>query len=187
MTLVVFTEEPSMEAAMNEILPRIGVHDFTIIAHEGVSDLEKSLPRKLKAWRDPRARFLVLRDNDGGDCRERKARLLRIAKQAGKSDRTKVRIVCQELEAWFIGDARAVEAAGIGRISQRHDDPDQVARPSAILKRICREYQKTSGARAIAEHLDLADPRSASLRTTISAIRQLVSFQQEGPLPSRSG
>ena len=96
-----------MSETIKVLLPKLGLSqkDVTLITHDGVSELERSLPKKLKAWRDPAARFLVLRDNDGGDCVARKRKLADIATGAGRGDRTVVRIVCQELEAWFLGDS----------------------------------------------------------------------------------
>ena len=113
-TLVVLVEEPSMEAFLNDLLPRV-IGDrahFKIIPHQGVADLERSLPRKLRAWRDPNARFLIIRDNDRGDCLARKRKLVDLCIAAGRQDRFLVRIVCQELEAWFLGDMAALQVVG---------------------------------------------------------------------------
>lgn len=177
MSLVIFTEEPSMKKALEHILTKLGIHGCKIIAHQGASDLEKSLPRKLKAWRDPQARFLILRDNDRGDCRSRKNKLLGIAKDAGRADRCKVRIVCQELEAWFIGDWQALEASRhFSRVVPRRlktCDPDQLAKPADELKKLKRGYGKITGADTIAPHLDLDRNRSASFNATIATIREM--------------
>lgn len=84
MSRVVFLlEEPSMKVLLDGLLPRLfpGL-PFWCIAHEGKSDLELSIPRKLRAWREPGVRFVVIRDNDGGDCRGLKAALRGCAKQA---------------------------------------------------------------------------------------------------------
>ena len=35
-----------------------------VIPHEGKSDLERSIPRKLKEWREPDVHFVIMRDND---------------------------------------------------------------------------------------------------------------------------
>jgi hypothetical protein len=50
-------------------LPHLFPHlNFLCVPHEGKQDLEKSIPRELRAWREPAVRFCVLRDNDGSDC-----------------------------------------------------------------------------------------------------------------------
>ena len=53
MKLVFLLEERSMQAALEGILPRLipGV-EFLCIPHEGKQDLEKSIPRKLRGWKD---------------------------------------------------------------------------------------------------------------------------------------
>lgn len=102
-----------MQEVLDVVLPKllpVG-WDFKVIPHQGVTDLERSLPRKLRAWRNPHARFIVLRDNDRGDCMARKTKLTNICQQAGREGQFKVRIVCQELEAWFLGDLPALEKA----------------------------------------------------------------------------
>jgi len=75
--VVFLVEERSMKTLLDGLLPRlIPGRSFICIPHEGKQDLEKSIPRKLKAWREPGARFVVVRDNDGGDCRALKQRLV---------------------------------------------------------------------------------------------------------------
>ena len=87
-----------MKAFIEEFLPRlIPDLEFLCITHEGKQDLEKSIPRKLKAFR--RELFVIIRDNDGADCRAIKARLIDVCKNEGKSD-VLIRIACQELESW---------------------------------------------------------------------------------------
>ena len=177
MTLVFFVEEESMEIVLERLLPRLGVEParFRIITHQGVSDLERKLPGRLRAWQDPNAAFVILRDNDNGDCIERKGRLLRIGHDAGRRERVHVRIVCQELEAWFLGDPAAVERAGYrGDLKLKaHQDVDAIPKPSRRLQDRLVGYQKTDGARRIAAELDPGANSSTSFNTTIALIRQL--------------
>lgn len=185
MTLVVLVEGQTEPVVLRSIIEKLGIPASTvkIIPHQGVSDLEKSLPKKLRGWNDPSAKFLVLRDNDGGDCLARKAKLEKIAADAGKKDRTVIRIVCQEIEAWFLGDPLALEAAGYikrgARPSLLKRDPDSVLKPSKELERLVRRgpnprsYQKISGAEKIAPHLSLTENSSTSFKHTVAAIRQL--------------
>lgn len=177
MTLVILTEELSMAEALKAVLKKLHVDDYKIIPHQGVSDLERSLPRKLRAWRDPNARFLILRDNDMGACIARKRKLLEIISNAGKKDVSKVRIVCQELEAWFIGDVNAlVSSRYLTRpipMRLQRCDPDQREKPSRDLSKLRQGYGKVIGAKQIAPHLDVNNNRSASFNATIAAIRHL--------------
>ena len=80
------------------------------IPHEGKSDLDRSIARKLAAWRIPGDHFVVLRDNDGADCVAVKRSLQALCAQGGRPE-TMVRLVCQELEGWYLGDLAALAAA----------------------------------------------------------------------------
>ena len=132
------------------LLPRLfpGL-SFQCVPHEGKQDLEKSIPRKLKAWRVPGVFFCVIRDNDSGDCRALKERLIALCKSGGPDDAL-VRIACQELEAWYLGEPDALAEAfgkeklrGIGN-KARYRDPDAVVGPSAEIRKLVPEFQKVS-------------------------------------------
>ena len=180
MNRVVFLlEEASMRALLEGLLPRIFPDMvFQFVIHEGKSDLDRSIPRKLRAWREPGVRYVVLRDNDGGDCEHLKQRLLQSCQEAGRPD-TLVRIVCQELEAWYLGEPDALAEAfgnenlrGIGR-KARFRDPDTVQQPSKALRRLVPEFQKVSGARAMASFLSREGNRSKSFQVLLSGLDTL--------------
>ena len=70
--VIFLLEEPSMRVLLDAWLPRLfpgwvdGEH-FQCVPHEGKSDLDRSIPRKLAAWRIPGDRFVIVRDNDNTD------------------------------------------------------------------------------------------------------------------------
>jgi hypothetical protein len=180
MSRVVFMlEEPSLKALLLEMLPRLmpGL-EFLCITHEGKNDLEKSIPRKLRAWNTPGDRFVVVRDNDGGDCIALKERLHRICEDAGRGD-VLIRIACQELEAWYLGDLQAVGEAfqipGLPGLAAkaRYRDPDRIAEPSAEIARLVPQFQKVSGARRIGAHLSTERNRSHSFQVFLSGLQAL--------------
>lgn len=174
--LVILTEEESMEITLRDLVPRLGVTEFQIITFQGVGDLEASLRAKIKAWRDTSARFLVIRDNDNGDCRARKQRLQGRIDAAGGARPAKIRLVIQELEAWFLGDPEALENAGYLKPGSRPAylrDPENHAKPVDALRKLDPAYQKTLGARRIAPHLDPDRNKASSFHATIQAIRDL--------------
>ncbi|MCX8509282.1 MAG: DUF4276 family protein [Rhodobacteraceae bacterium] len=168
-----------MKVTLEALLPKlmIDLSMVTIIASQGKSDLERSIPRKLRGWRDPDARFLVLRDNDRGDCRERKRRLNELASSAGNPAPLKIRIVCQELEAWFLADTLALVSAGYLAPGKSpafsRQNPDEISHPVHEMEKLIKGYGKISGATTIAPHLDIENTCSASFRNTIQAIRDL--------------
>jgi hypothetical protein len=174
--LVFLLEEYSMKILLDGLLPRLmpGV-EFLCVPHEGKQDLEKSIPRKLRAWREPGVRFVVVRDNDGADCRALKDRLVEACEQGKRGD-TLVRIACQELEAWYLGEPDALAAAFenpdlVNLAGQaRFRDSDAVTQPSVALESLVPEFQKVSGARLMASHLTRERNRSASFRCFVDGI-----------------
>ena len=185
MQFVVMTEEPSMEECLKELLPKLLPDDWAksiIIPHEGKSDLEKSIPRKLKVFRSDsywQYRFVVIRDQDSGNCHTVKENLVSLCEEAGVTDAL-IRIACHELEAWFLGDLQAVECGlGIKNLACHQDkrkyrNPDHLGSPSAELDRLVKGYRKIEGARKIAPYLDLKLNKSRSFNAFISGINKVI-------------
>jgi hypothetical protein len=182
--IVFLLEEESARILLSGLFPRLvpealGVRPRFIV-FEGKQDLDGQLVRKLRGYLNPDAAFIVLRDQDRASCHEVKRALRERCQKAGRPGAV-IRIACCELEAFYLGDLRAVEAAfGIRGLAARqkqarYRDPDAVQRPSAEMERITdRRYQKVAGSRAIAPHLDLETPRSRSFHHLVTAIRTTV-------------
>lgn len=173
--LVFLLEEPSARDALEIWLPRWvpGCASGEIHAHflvfEGKQDLERRMTRRLQHWLLPESRFIVMRDQDSGDCLTVKADLRTRCEQAGRPDAI-VRIACRELESFFVGDwaavAQAVGKPALARLGQSatYRQPDRLESPSAELRRHLPGYQKREGARRIAPHIDPARNRSRSFQ-----------------------
>lgn len=180
--LVVLVEEISAKVLLETLLPKLVPPGTSIrvIAFEGKTDLEKEMVRKIRGWREPDTRFLVLRDQDSGDCRAIKSRLRDLCAQAGKPEAL-VRIACHELESWYLGDLQAIEESlgpkGIAKDSAlaKYRDPDRLGNAAQELKALTRNaYQKVSGSRRIAPLLDLeGGNRSTSFRVFCEGVRKL--------------
>ncbi len=182
--LVFLLEELSMRVLLDAWLPRLfpgwidGQH-FLCIPHEGKSDLDRSVPRKLTAWRVPGDRFVILRDTDGADCIDLKARYRDICQRSGRPD-TLIRLVCQELESWYLGDLRALANAFGGKgidtpaHRKRYIHPDDWQKPSVQVKHLVPTFQKVAGARAMATHLDPETNQSHSLRIFVDGLHRQV-------------
>ncbi len=119
----IFVEEPSAEAALVNIIPKIvGTNaTFGIYPHGGKNDLLSNLPHRLRAyvsWLPNDWRIVVLVDLDARACKELKNELEDMAIGAGLVTKTSVlagakfqvlnRIAIEELEAWFWGDIEAL-------------------------------------------------------------------------------
>lgn len=186
MSRVVFlVEERSMKTLLDGLLPRLmPERSFICIPHEGKQDLEKSIPRKLRAWREPGARFVVVRDNDGGDCHALRQKLIGLCNDAKCSDAL-VRVACQELEAWYFGEPEAMaQAFGNARLQDiknksRYRDPDSIHQPSREIVKLVPEFQKISGARKMAVWLSRDGNHSRSFQVMMKGIERIFSEEEE--------
>lgn len=180
--LVFLLEEASAKALLDSLLPRINKNiAFRCIPFEGKQDLEKQLVRKIRAYQNLQARFIILRDQDNNpDCTQLKQNLLDLCRQSGKADRCLIRIACKELETFYLADLKAVEQAlqlqniAKQQNNQKFRNPDALGNPSNELRRLTKNrYQKIAGSRAIGEYLDLDNKRSSSFKHLVEAIRGL--------------
>lgn len=190
--MIFLLEEPSMRVLLDELLPQLfpgwvdGQH-FQCIPHEGKSDLDRSIPRKLANWRIPGDRFVIVRDNDNADCGNLKARLRSLCEQSGRPD-TLIRLVCQELESWYLGDLASLAAAfHLPKLDtpanrKRFAQPDDWKKPSVEVKRLVPAFHKISGARAVGRHLRPENNRSKSLQVFVAGVCRLAAEMdyQEG-------
>lgn len=178
--LVFMLEEPSAQDALKVWAPQWVPAGVTVHyqVFQGKQDMEKRLAMRLRAWLLPESRFVVLRDQDSGDCRVVKAFLKQLCVQAGRPEAV-VRVACREMEAFFVGDWAAVaEAFGrapLARLKTKaiYRDPDVLGSPSDELARHVPGYQKRDGARRIAPLVDPGRNRSASFHAQRNAVIQL--------------
>lgn len=191
MHLEILVEEPSSEAALNHLVPRMVGPDatFKVYPHQGKPDLLDKLPQRLRGysrWLPDDWRIIVLIDSDGRGCKGQKFLLENAARSAGLRTRTSVpkgeqfqvltRLAIEELEAWFFGDVEALRAA-YPRVSPSLARRAGFRDPDAILgtwEALERELQrvgyhpgglaKIQAARAISEHMDPTRNRSRSFQ-----------------------
>ena len=182
--MVFFLEEPSAKEMLKGVLPRLLPEiEFICIVFEGKQDLEKQLVRRLRHWNKPNSVFLVMRDQDQGNCMDIKKRLQDLCREAGKPE-TLVRIACHELESFYLGDLNAVEnGLGLFNIAKnqrkkKFRDPDNNTNyPSVVLEDLTGgTYQKVMGSRSIAPHLSIDENvnTSHSFNELLSGIKKLV-------------
>ena len=180
--LVFFLEELSAKFMLINLLPRLLPEGWQVkyVIFEGKQDLEKQLPRKLRNWRLPGCKFVILRDKDSGDCVVIRQGLVEKCCAANKPNAL-VRIAIHELESWYLGDLAAVEAGlGVNNLagkqgSRKFREPDKLANPTQELRRLTtNRYQKISGSRAIGIHLSIENNRSQSFGKFISGVKNIV-------------
>lgn len=199
-TLHVLVEEPSMEQALQYLLPRMlrqGIQ-AEIRQFQCKDDLLKQLPQRLAGyaqWLPDTAMILVIVDCDDDDCQALKARLEQVARQSGLGTRQSSvngrfqvinRIAIEELEAWFFGDWEAVRVAYPkveSTVPQKaaYRDPDGIkggtweAMERELKKKgyFKQGLRKLEFARAVASQMDPSRNRSQSFQCLREALAQL--------------
>jgi hypothetical protein len=145
------------------VLPRLLPDGIRVeyIVFEGKQDMHRQLVRRLRYWQQPDSRFVVMRDQDNGDCRAIRQQLLALCINAGRADAL-VRVACHELESFYLGDLAAVEKglalSGLARQQEKRKfrNPDALANAAEELTRLTRQqYQKVDGSRRIGPRLRL--------------------------------
>lgn len=180
-TLVFCLEEPSAKAMLEGIIPRLYPDvEVRYIVFEGKQDLHKQLVRRLRYWQGD-AQFVVMRDQDSGNCHIIKDQLKSLCDQAGRPNAL-IRIACRELESFYLGDLAAVEQglslSGLAKqqANRKFRDPDQLVNAAEELKKITKnKYQKLAGSRSIGPFLRMdASHCSTSFRALISGLQHLL-------------
>lgn len=143
--LEVLVEEPSMEAFLGALLPRLLPAERTFVVHpfQGKTDLLDKLHDRLRgyaAWLPEDWRIVAVVDRDDDDCLALKRQLETMAHDArlrtrsasrGRPWQLVNRIAVEELEAWYFGDWPAVCAA-YPRVSPRIPDQAGFRHPDGI-------------------------------------------------------
>ncbi len=199
--LEVLVEEPSAEAALRHLLPKLvpAAVRWKIVNFRSKSRLLKELATRLRAYRirverGEDVRILVLVDRDDDDCLELKRGLDAAAAQARLSSRSRPdpdggfrivnRVVVEELESWFLGDPAALRAAfpslpAVKPASGPFRSPDRgdwktlhrYLRKHGIYR---KHYPKIDAARRIASRMDVNANRSPSFRQFRTGLAGLV-------------
>jgi hypothetical protein len=197
--LELLVEEPSAEAFLRALLPRLlpPNRTFEVHAFQGKLDLLAKLQGRLRGyatWLPADWRVVVVVDRDDDDCRELKQRLETIAVTAGLRTRSRTdrrpwqlinRLAIEELEAWYFGDWTAVRTA-YPRVSPVIPGKKAFRDPDAILggtweafERVMQHHgyfetglRKTEAARAIGALVDRDRSRSRSFSRFYEAIAE---------------
>ena len=185
-------EEPSMESALTQILPKILPSSFTFKIHEFRCKTEfiAKLPNRLKGyqgWLPPDWKIVILIDEDREDCLKLKKQLeimaisagliTKSSCQKGKSFQVLNRIMIEELEAWFFGDVEAIRQA-YPKVSPNLATQQQFRDPDAIkggtweaLERVLRKagyhpggLEKYKASSEIAQYMNPKLNRSTSFQ-----------------------
>lgn len=199
--LEILVEEPSMEAFLRELLPRMlgpGV-SFQIYPYQCKDDLLDKLPSRLRgyaSWLPVTSRIVVIVDRDDDDCSDLKKKMEKMARDAGLHTRTSAadknwqvvnRVAIEELEAWYFGDWEAVREV-YPRVGANIPKKESYREPDGILggtweafERVLQKagyfkngLRKMEAAREIGKRVDPQRNRSRSFKVFRDAILEAV-------------
>lgn len=184
----ILVEEASMEECLRNLLPKVVPENwkldenYFIRKHQGKSDLKKSIRSKLPVynnWHEPIA-VIILHDQDSADCKILKHELVQLSSSFRKP--LLIRIVCRELESWYLGDLNAIEQAYPKFKSKNFRNKHNLRFPDHLnakeyLKKILPEYREIVSSREISKYMAIAENRSVSFQNFIRGIGKI--FTQE--------
>lgn len=184
----ILVEEPSMEECLKVILPKLVSNDWVlnqnyfIRKHQGKSDLKKSIPTKVNAFRyshEPVA-VIILHDQDSSDCKILKHSLI---ESCGITTiPILIRIVCKELESWYLGDLEAIERAYPRFNCNNYINKAQFRNPDNLnakdkLKKILPEYKEIFSSKEISKYMNIRQNRSESFKQFIIGIEGIFNHE----------
>lgn len=184
--VVFIVEEESMKVLLDTILPilrdhlRLGSRRLRCVQSKGKGNLKAKcmgfIPGQAK--RRPGSLFVILCDQDDDECKKIKRDFVDIARKCGVSGRSRIRIVCRELEAWLLGDRVAFELAyPDSRISKRdHANPDNVTKPKRIVIRHAKSNKPVEIAQQVGRKMtieSIRDNTSVSFQQFVSGLARL--------------
>lgn len=185
--LFVFAEEQSAKIVLDTILPKIlpANVEFNVYSHQGKQDLEKAIRKTLPIFsKIPGARIMIVRDQDSADCVILKQHLTAIVAEYCNAPYL-IRIVCRELECWYLGDLKAIQSAYSRFNIKKHENKkdfrnvDVLQNAVILLKSIIPEYSshkhlpKIECANKIAPLLDVEFNTSESFLQFVSGVKKL--------------
>lgn len=189
--LEILVEEPSMAEFLHIILPkvlpnswRLGENVF-VRKHQGKSDLQKSIPIKLKSfsyWNEPIG-FLIMQDQDSNDCKDLKSKIQKLCDEYNHIPIV-IRIVCRELESWYLGDMDAIQQAYPAFKAKTYKNKAKFRNPEFCnakdeLKKILPVYQEISAARSIAQYINFEANSSESFRQFFIGLQRILKELQQ--------
>lgn len=178
----ILVEEKSMEIALKELLPKIlpeQYHidrDVFIRPHQGKTHLKNSVPKKVKVFNNEQLKraIIVLIDQDNNDCKKLKAEIRKFFENARMP--YKIRIVCRELENWYLSDKEALKVHYPDferKIRSKSINYDNVVGSDYFVSGI-KSFSKTKAAREIAPYMNIEKNKNQSFIHFRNGLTELI-------------
>ncbi|MDR3111523.1 MAG: DUF4276 family protein [Planctomycetaceae bacterium] len=174
-------EEPSAEELLKVFIPRCfpAIQSRCQYLHfRGKDNLLKRLPDTIMNYANQCSKIIILCDQDNDDCIKLKRRIVASCKKTGFQSQCVVRIVCRELESWYLAQldivAKHFGTADLVKRQHRYKNPDSQNNPAAELKRMTNEnYQKIKGSRMMGQYIEPDVVRSTSFKHFVAVLKQI--------------
>lgn len=184
----ILVEERSMKNALEVLLPRILPEGYVLYGncfvrhHQGKSDLQKSIPKKVKAFPyfpNP-VKLIVIQDQDSNDCKVLKQNLAQLIKKENPNQAFLIRIACRELENWYLGQMSAIEEVYSSFKASRHENKAKFRNPDNVfgaveLQKLIKTFAKGFASREIPRYMNCEKNNSPSFKHLVSGIQKFLS------------
>lgn len=175
-------EEQSMEYFLRGLIPRIFSTwkeevDYFLRSHQGKNDLQNSIKPFLNAIKtSSNIKVVIIHDQDQDDCVKLKSKLRSLCNN--NSAVVMIRIACQELESWYIGDPISLskiypEYGRLSRTSRFRQTPDSIVKPSSQIMSKIKTFSKTTTAKIMGQEINIDTNRSTSFQQLISGLKKI--------------
>ncbi len=182
----ILVEEPSMKNFLSGILPNILPQGYQlnyncfIREHQGKHDLNKSIPKKVKAYQNlsKPVKVIIVHDQDSANCKVLKSELQNLV-SANSNVPSLIRIACRELESWYLGDMNALESVYPSFKANKYKNWAKFREPDTCnasdeLRKLISTFQKGFASREIAKFIDLDNNTSESFNQFVSGLKKFL-------------
>jgi hypothetical protein len=122
---------------------------------------------------------VILHDQHSHDCVSLKHELVELCRSSGNYPFL-IRIVCKELESWYLGDMEAIEKAYPGFKAQKYKNkrkfrnPDYCSSASDELSKILPRFHKGTASKTIPLHFNIPRNTSPSFKHFVSGLTRII-------------
>lgn len=183
----ILVEERSMAVFLEAALPRMLPVGYVfnqncfVRPHQGKQDLQLAIPKLVRAYaRAGNTKLVILHDQDSYDCRQLKAKLIKLVKDTQQELPLLVRIACRELENWYLGDLAAIErlhpATKAAQLVRRRKfrEVDRLQGAEEMRRLLSKNFAKSRVAREIVAHMIFEQNTSVSFQAFYTGLQRFL-------------
>lgn len=185
--LEILVEEPSMQNFLEIILPKILPRGYElnmncfIHPHQGKSDLQKSIPKKVRAYKyfPKKVKLIIVQDQDSNDCIKLKNELINLVENQNQNQPYLIRIACRELENWYLGDMLSIERVFTTFKASKYENKAKFRNPDIVtgsyeLEKLIENFSKGVASKEIPKFMNIDQNNSPSFGHLISGVQNFL-------------